>query len=122
MTIGFVTAYSFFASLKETYAALHEGSRRDALARASRRPGIRASNAVVGLSEPTPSLMHSDAFYKAVAVAPSYESWTRHTLCASSLVRMLSVFKPAVLEVLVSRAFGAAVFSMPVTEVFAGWR
>jgi hypothetical protein len=55
-------------------------------------------------------------------VAPSYESWTRHTLCASSLVRMLSVFKPAVLEVLVSRAFGAAVFSMPVTEVFAGWR
>jgi hypothetical protein len=35
---------------------------------------------------------------------------------------MLSMFKPAVLEVLVSRACGAAAFSMPVTEVFGGWR
>ncbi len=112
MMVGFVTTYWFFASLKETYAVLHKG----------RRPGARAGDAVVGLSESTPSLMHSDALYRAVAVAPSYESWTRHTLCASSPIRMLSVFKPAVLEVLVSRAFGAAVFSMPVTEVFAGWR
>jgi hypothetical protein len=125
--IGLVTTLRFFASLKETYTVLHKGQRRALFE--SRDVGDRhgrRGSAASELWSAVPTAINSDSvgvgLATSLAVAPSYEAWSRRTLYATSLVRMLSVFKPAVLEVLVSRACGAAAFSMPVTEVFGGWR
>jgi hypothetical protein len=127
MLIGLVTTWRFFASLKETYTVLHKGRRRALFE--SRDVGDRHARRGSAASESwsaVPTAINSDSvgvgLATSLAVAPSYEAWSRRTLRATSLLRMLSVFKPAVLEVLVSRACGAAAFSMPVTEVFGGWR
>jgi hypothetical protein len=91
--IGAFTSFRFFTSLRETYAVLYK----------------------------TPRL-HANAGSRRDVVAPSYEKWSRDTLCTTMPIRMLSALKPAVLDVLVSRACGAAAFSMPVSDVFGGWR
>jgi hypothetical protein len=121
--VGVVTTWRFFSSLKETYAVLHKERRSSVPVHSGVVHPASASSAssqsCSAASQSAGSTSRADA---SLAVAASYESWSRGTLCTTSPIRMLSVFKPAVLEVLVSRACGATAFSMPVTDVFGGWR
>jgi hypothetical protein len=115
--IGFFTSYRFFTSLNETYKVLYgyKMRRSESMESADVRFATLAASATGSGGKVTvPAALD--------AVAPSYERWARETRCGTSPFRFLSAVKPAVLEVLVSRAFGAAPFCMPVTDMFRGWR
>jgi hypothetical protein len=115
--IGFFTSYRFFTSLNETYKVLYGYKTRRPMESADVRFATLAGSATgTGNGGKVPAALTLDA------VAPSYERWARETRCGTSPFRFLSAVKPAVLEVLVSRAFGAAPFCMPVTDMFRGWR